>query len=144
MPDLYARYRFFKEHAGYIVGRRAECALSLARAEALFDRADELGVARIEWEYDDEPYDPGDVCTEDEERAKFESNEWTGPFGCVLTIGEDPYEHVESLWGIVVGQAGIRDPYCRVVAAELALAAESELRQAIGDVLDRAEEVCFA
>jgi hypothetical protein len=26
-------YRFFFEHAGYIVGRRAECALSLAKAE---------------------------------------------------------------------------------------------------------------
>lgn len=28
-----ASYRFFREHAGYVVGKAAECALNLARAE---------------------------------------------------------------------------------------------------------------
>ena len=31
--ELIRRYRFFFDHAGYVVGQRAVCALSLARAE---------------------------------------------------------------------------------------------------------------
>jgi hypothetical protein len=133
-------FRFMREHAGYVVGLRAESALQLARAEALLARAKDAGVASVEWVDDDEPYDT-DVFTDEEIAAKFESNEWTGPFGCVLKIGDarasiDEPESWASLWGIVVGQAGIGDPYCRVVEAELALEVEDNLRQALGDALD--------
>lgn len=138
---MFKRYAFFKEHAGYVVGRRAECALSLARAEVLLEQACELGLAEVEWVYDDMPYDGGDVYTADEVAAKFESNEWTGPYGCVVTVDG---ETVASLWGIVVGPRGTGDPYCRVVAAELADEALQDLRQAIGDKLDREQDISFA
>lgn len=135
-----AAFRFFLNHAGYSTPPgRAVCALELARAEQLFREAESLGVASVEWLYDDMPYDPGDVCTEEEARERFESNEWTGPFGCVVTCGDD----VASLWGIVVGSRGTDDPYCRVVAAELASELTDVLRQAVGDARDQdAERLC--
>lgn len=136
---MYQRYLFFKEHAGYVVGRSAEGALSLARAEVLLEQAIELEIATVKWEDDDEPYEHCGFS--DEQIAeKFESNEWTGPLGCVVQVGDD----IASLWGIVVGPRGTNDPYCRVVAAELAMEVEDELRQAIGDALDAAEPALFA
>jgi hypothetical protein len=130
--ELIARYRFMREHAGGWVGHNAEQALALARAEATLEQAVDAGAARIDWEDDDLPYDHG-FFSDEEVAAKFESNEWTGPFVCLLYVDD---EVVASLSGIVVGQWGTNDPYCRVVAAELASEAEDEIRQALGDARD--------
>jgi hypothetical protein len=145
---IYDRYRFFKEHAGGVAiidangrpsGINARVALDLARAERLLDEAEELGIAATTWQADDEPYDYNprgrgfEDADADEARKLFESNEWTGPFGCVVTIGDEPGA---SLWGILVGPQETDDPYCRVVRAELAEEIEDELRQAIGDYRD--------
>lgn len=148
----YQAYRFFKEHAGG-VGRidqngrvameHARVALDLARAEELLERACNLSVACVQWLDDETPYDPGDFVTEDEAREKFASNEWTGPYGCRVLVyqqGDTTPSDEASLWGIVVGPRGTADPYCRVVAAELASELEDELRQTIGDALDIIEE----
>jgi len=139
------RYRFFREHAGNVGvidsnGRtafeQARLSLSLARAERLLDEAEELGIAETKWEVEEETYDPGDVCSEDEARAKFESNEWTGPFYCSITIGGEDGEVAASLGMIVLGSQETDDPYARVVRAELASEVEDELRQAVSDYLD--------
>jgi hypothetical protein len=145
MTTTRERFRFFHDHAGYVVGESAIGAIALARAEELLERAIDLGVARVEWVDDDEPYDYNprgrgfeDADAEDAAR-RFDSNEWTGPFGCVVDIAG---ETGASLWGIVVGPRGTNDPYCRVVAAELASEIEDDLRQAIGDALDAETGVC--
>jgi hypothetical protein len=141
---MYQRYCFFKEHAGWSTPPgRAASALALARAEVLLEQAIELGIAEVEWEHDDQPYDT-DCYSDDEIAAKFESNEWTGPFGCRIGLDEDKY--AASLWGIVLDSRGVStglpgsadDPYARVVRAELADELEDDLRQAIGDALDAA------
>lgn len=131
-------YAFFRGQ-----GMPASSALNLTRAESLLERAQDLGVASVEWVDDDESYDPGDFVTEEEAREKFDSNEWTGPFGCVVRVfdsveyGRDRAgDNLQSLWGIVVGPRGTADPYCRVIVAELACELEDDLRQVIGDALD--------
>jgi hypothetical protein len=134
-------FQFFFNHAGG-VGRidpngrvaweRARYALELARDEQLLNDAIDADVASIEWVEDTEPYDPGDMMTEDEARAKFESNEWTGPFGCIIECGDE----VASLWGIVLDQWGTNDPYARVVVAEMAGELSDALRQAVIDARD--------
>ncbi len=95
-------YRFFFEHAGYIVGHRAECALNLARAEQ-YARDNEWDAewvadddADLSWMSDEEQRQPHDVL------------------GCILRDADGNV--LGSLWGIT-------DPdndYMRVVAAELA------------------------
>ena len=47
--DLYARYLFFKENGGFVVGKRAICALELARAE-IWCQDNNFDFL---WEYDD-------------------------------------------------------------------------------------------
>ena len=130
--DLLRRYRFHREHNGGWVGHDAEVALRAARVEILLDEAIDLGLAEVAWEWDDEPYDCGDDDPEWVAR-QFESNAWTGPFGCVLTLNG---EVLTSVWGVVVGPRGTDDPYCRVTVSDLALEIEDDLRQAIGDHLD--------
>lgn len=147
---MYERYRFFHENAGRVAvidengrpsGISARVALDLARAEALIEEAQELGVASVEWRDDDEPYEHG-CMTDDEVREQFANNRWTGPYGCVVTIGDD---HAASLWGIVLDSRGVSvgigpfladDPYARVVRAELASELVEDLMQAIGDAKD--------
>lgn len=126
-------YDFMRQHAGWIVGENAKGALDLARAEQLLHEAQNLEVAWVHWEWDDEPYEHG-ILTNDEVQAKFDSNEWTGPFGCIIESSQ--HDFYASLWGIVVGPRGTNDPYCRVVEAELALEIADDLRQAIGDTRD--------
>jgi hypothetical protein len=139
---MYERYRFFHENAGRVAiidengrpsGIAARVALDLARAEALIDEAEELGIAEVKWPFDDEPYEHG-CMTDDEVREQFANNRWTGPFGCVVAIGDD--EHAASLWGIVFGSRELDDPYARVVRAELASELVEDLMQAIGDAKD--------
>lgn len=130
-------FRFFCEHAGYVVGRRAEGALQLARAEALLAEAVDLELASVEWEADDLPWDEGTEISAEEASERFASGEWTGPFYCRVMVGDDELgDDVRSLGGIVLGSAGTGDPYARVVEAELASELVDELRQAIGDELD--------
>lgn len=131
MSDRREAFRFFLEHAGYATPPgRAACALELARAEAGLQCALAYGEGSVDWREDWTPYDPGDACTEDEARERFASGEWTGPFGCVVAIGDDQHPRaVASLWGIVLGPRGLDDPYCRVVVAELAAEALEENRR---------------
>jgi len=147
---MYERYRFFHENAGRVAvvdengrmsGIAARVALDLARAEALIDEAEELGIASVEWQDDPEPYEHG-YMTDDEVREQFANNRWTGPFGCVVSIGDD--DHAASLWGIVLDSRGVSvglpgsadDPYARVIRAELASELVEDLMQAIGDAKD--------
>lgn len=147
-------YGFFREHAGYVVGENARGALALARAEELLEQAVALEVASVEWVDDDEPYDYNprgrgfEQADAEDAARRFASNEWTGPFGCIVKAGEQQ----ASLWGIVLGRGGTwwpesphtianGDPYGRVIIAELASELEDDLRQAIGDALDAREEV---
>lgn len=123
MATIQERYRFFlDEHAGYVVGRAAEGALDLARAEAWAEEMEDAGRLSIRWEYDDEPYDQ-DIYTQEEAARKFDTGAWTGPYGCVLRLEGDV---AASLWGIVFGPEELNDPYARVVAAELAAEARSD------------------
>lgn len=143
-------YEFFREHAGGIVGENARVALELARAEELLAQACALDVAAVEWVDDEEPYDCG--APDEDVSGNFESGAWTGPFGCIVQVFdgtttrsgfevEPDAAGVASLWGIVVGPRGTGDPYCRVVAAELASELADDLRQAIGDAPDAREGV---
>lgn len=104
-------FRFFRAHAGYVVGRRYDGALRMAKAEA---EAKERGITFV-WEWDDD----GDL----------------GDHECWCTDAENGIEHDhETLWcaaqdadGNVIGSLGsIIDPtpeYRRVIQAELALEA---------------------
>jgi hypothetical protein len=140
---LIDRYRFFKAHGGGIVGRQAECALASARAEELLTEAVNLEVAQVEWTEETgwSWGDLGDVFTEDEMRAKFDSGEWTGPYVCAIHLPDNRY--ASSCGMIVLGSRGTDDPYARVMAAELVSDVEDELRQAIGDARD-ARMVCVS
>jgi hypothetical protein len=145
MPVDRNTYTFFREHAGWIVGENARCALHLARAEALLEQAVELELAEIVWEPED--YwawgDLGDVSTREEMEAKFDSNEWTGPFFAriVLKPNESTRFTATGRGMIVLGPRELGDPYARVIAAEMAWEIEDDLRQAIGDELDSRMEV---
>ena len=99
---LYDRYRFFHEHANYITGRAAECALALARAE---ERAEKEGL-RFEMEDDDLPWDG--------ECAAPQYVLWCAVYA---RGGGRAGEHLASLGGVGVDR--LHDPYLRVVAAEL-------------------------
>jgi hypothetical protein len=110
--ELARAYRFFRDNAGYIVGERARCALSLARAER---DAKEQGIA-FRWEWDS---DADLSWMSDAERQQEHEVE-----GCIAYIpcpdhGAD-CKHatvLASLWGIVDADSNYR----RVVEAELAL-----------------------
>jgi len=93
-------FRFFREHAGGVVGRSAVTAYCLARAERY---ASEHGW-KLEWQLDPEPYELGDA----------ETRMPTEVLGCVLR--DDDGNVLGSLWGI-----GDPSPeYAHVVQAELA------------------------
>jgi hypothetical protein len=131
--ELLEPFRFHREHAGYSVPPgRAACALEAARAEILLRRAVELGAAAVEWQDDEIPYDPG-LTSEEEARRLFETGKWTGPYGCRVRVATARLDDEEetSLWGIVTGPEGERDPYRRVVEAELASELLDELRAAV-------------
>lgn len=102
--------QFFYDNAGWGYDPKRETAehgracgaVLLASAERQMQLTEG---AEVTWEDDPEPWD-GDVP-------------WDGPvYGAVLRKGS---EVLGSLWGITLaGELG-SDPYCRVVAAELAL-----------------------
>lgn len=112
-------YRFFREHAGYIVGRAGIGALSLARDEAW---GEEQGLT-FEWQDSDIPWD-GDFPL---------------PEGCALmdvVMRDKSGKVVGSLCSVSEFPGG---PYFRVVEAELASEYraeqehEAERRQAAAD-----------
>ena len=111
MPDssLVSSFRFFRKHAGYIVGENAKGALQLARAEAL---ATQLNWA-CTWEGDDDPdYSFVDMWGE-KYRKEFNSRSHE----CFVAILRDENRKVVASLG------GIIDPdnaYMRVIEAELA------------------------
>jgi hypothetical protein len=93
--QLQKRYAFFKENAGYVVGRRALGALALARAETLAEAQPE----RIEFRW--EPDQAADRGPEDWGWPKHEVRRfWRTEhevWGCALMVDG---EHRSSLWGI--------------------------------------------
>jgi hypothetical protein len=125
------------DHAGYCnPPGRAVCALELARAENLLDRAERLGIAETEWvdDYDlDLSWDEDGSVADGLEAGRLAAG------GCVVRCGD----RQESLWGIVVEAPTWRgdDPYVRIVRAELASEMIDDLRQAIGDTADARDEI---
>lgn len=110
-------YRFFKQNAGYVVGRRAEGALALARAEALAGAQPER--IRFRWEADpNADRGPGDWGWPEPEVRRFWRTEHE-VWGCVLEVDGEPRG---SLWGIWDPDAGYR----REIEAELLLEAIEE------------------
>ena len=109
MSELAARFRFFHEHAGYIVGRRAVAAISLARAEI---QARREGIS-FEWEDELEPWDADPECG-------------PAPTYVLCCLARDASGQVVASLGMV-GVNRLSDPYLRVVEAELALEALHEL-----------------
>lgn len=111
-------YRFFFEHAGYIVGERARCVLALARAEQYARDND--------WDAEWLPDEFADLSwMSEEERAQEHM-----VLGCVLKDAEGNV--LASLWGITDPTVG----YMRVVMAELSLEAmtnEQELNRVCAD-----------
>ena len=111
MTKLERAFHFFFENAGYIVGQRAACALSLARAEQYAEDNDWKAV----WEWDDD----ADLSwmSDDERQQEHEV------LGCVL---KDAAGNVlASLWGIVDADSNYR----RVIEAELAAEAKHNEQQ---------------
>lgn len=114
------RFRFFRENAGGVVGRSAQVAFEFAHAEM---RAEEMGLT-VTWENDDLPWDadcpaprfvyvatvlrPGSTLDAD---ARFPYID--RPDGTVARVPSV----LASLGGIGVDSR--RDPYLRVVSAEL-------------------------
>jgi hypothetical protein len=111
MTDLDRAYRFFRKHAGGIVGRSAQTAMLLARAE---HEAQERG-----WEVCLQPEDESyrDVYGDDPPEG--------AEFVCVALLDEDG-EWLGSLGFVDAND----DDYIRVTGAELALEALSQERKA--------------
>lgn len=132
MKTLLERYRFFREHAGYIVGRRAECALALARAE---ETAQRLGLT-VTWDVEDLPWD-GD-CEPPPVHARatvihpmFSDVDTTStrvmfPFFDRRDGSRGRVPEVLAALGSI-GLSSWHDPYMRVVEAELFSEALGEL-----------------
>ncbi len=107
----WAAFRFFREHAGYVVGERALCAMRLARAEERLERITEQGGARIVWDFDDF----ADLSWMDAEELKREHEVLACrvEFRCASCRG---WQTVAALCGIVDAS----NDYRRVIEAELA------------------------
>jgi hypothetical protein len=108
MKSLESRYRFFREHGGFIVGESAVSAIHLARAE---ESAETLGLVCY-WEPDPEPWDGASEAP------------MLLLWGAVYRSGQlDHAENVKrgeiGLASIMVSVDSYRDPYLRVYAAEL-------------------------
>ncbi len=98
-------YRFFHEHAGYCVGRRAQGALVLAHAER--------DAASAGFTFSEEADAHADL-------SWMEADEAAKDHECIGMVCRDADGNVlASLWGIVDADANYR----RVVRAELALEA---------------------
>ena len=100
---MFDAYKFFRKNAGGVMGRNAETALMLARAEAWMD---ESGA-----EYSIEPDQDADLSWMTDEERK-QDHECVGV--CLRSPNGEysPY----SLWGIVDADSN----YLRLIVAELA------------------------
>jgi hypothetical protein len=110
MADRRRAFQFFMKESGYVVGKRAQGSLDLARAEAY---ALDHGWT-TEWVGDDSGSDAlGDheYWCSNAKRGKCDGHY---VFGCVLN--DNNGEHLASLWGIIEPSSA----YERVVEAELA------------------------
>lgn len=129
---LIKNYRYHRANGG-----TAQGSLACARAGILLDAAIDAEVAEVTWEYEQERYEDVFGFESDAERERFyrdlESNTITGPYYCTLRVES---EIVGSLGMITLGPRGTDDYYARLVAIELAMEAETDLRQAIGDHRD--------
>lgn len=122
-------YLFFKENAGYIVGKRAQGALAMAKAE----RWAKEECLEFIWETD--PFSSPDDFEFEADKAHVREHD---AVGCILfrpcpEHGVDckHAEHLASLWGITESLNNReRDNYRRVVEAELALEAMPKERAA--------------
>jgi hypothetical protein len=128
---------FFADHAGYDVQpgetigeARARVGGSLARAHALLADAVDAGAAIVHWDFDQCPDPDDDAGT----REAWEAGE-IEPYCCAIEIDGD---FAAALGGIWLSTSGAgKDPYCDVIEAELALEAETELRDALAAHLEK-------
>lgn len=117
---LYNAYRFFRDHAGYVVGERGKGALALAKAERW---AEENGIEFI-WEWDTD----GDLGDHEAWCGTAREDAWRYGYGRTCTHdvewcrAEYNDETVASLGGIIDADRNYR----RVVEAELAREAQEE------------------
>jgi hypothetical protein len=116
--NLQPAFRFFFEHAGYVVGRRAECALSLAKAE---EWANRKGIEFVIEPDQDADWSFVDTWSE-REQEEFRSREHE--VISVLAFKPCRQHGVECKHAICVASlSGIFDAdnsYLRVIRAELA------------------------
>lgn len=128
--SLIRRYHFFREHAGTIVGESARCALTLARAEERAEREELVYV----WERELESHSV--VFGEDNGEDALIASGKLDCLGCCVYASEteDPDQlHPLASLGMITIQAPAftygqpRDPYIRVVQAELAVEALERL-----------------
>lgn len=110
-PATIRAYRFFFANAGYIVGERARCALTLARAEQYAHHND----WNTEWEWDEFP----DLSWMSEREQKEDHEVLV----CVLKDADGNV--LASLCGIVDAD----NAYRRVIEAELAAEALHNARE---------------
>ncbi len=140
---LVEAFRFFHEHAGYVVGRRAVGALALARAE---QRAKELGLS-VTWDDEDLPWDGDCEPPRIHARATVLHPDHADADTSDVTIRFPFYDRRDGSRGrtpavlAALGSIGLdswRDSYVRVVEAELfaealdALDAERDAATTVG------------
>jgi hypothetical protein len=130
--QILREYRYHRANGGTARG-----SLACARARRLLDRAVDLEIGEVRWEDELESYEDVFGFGDDTERKQFyedlESNTITGPFWCALFVNG---ENVASLGMTMLGPRETDDYYAKLVEVELAMDAENDLRQAIGDELD--------
>jgi|SRR5215472_484160 len=131
------QYRYHRANGGTAKG-----SLDCARTRILLDRAVETGAVEIVWEYEEERYEDVFGFEDDAERDRFyrdlESNTITGPFYCALRIEG---ETIASLGMVTLGPRETDDYYAKLVEVELAMDADDDIRQALGDRLDTLEGI---
>lgn len=125
LTDMATRGRWAGRSCGY--WQPARCALNVARDEVALQEAENDGLIRFTWEWDQD-YEPDGDYDLEEERSKLANGEWEA-LGCIAETprvcahcGGDlkgEWSHAASLWGIVV-DVDDRESYRREVERELA------------------------
>ncbi len=116
--DLLKSFKFFKANGGYIEGRRAECALQLARAER---EASAEGL-RFCWQ---------DDSIDDPHYRDFDDDTRPNTYEIVFVYGPDSEDVLASLGAVI----DATEDYRRVVEAELAIEALDELAARLASVV---------
>jgi hypothetical protein len=124
--DLYKRYVFFKNNAGYIVGQKAQCALALARSEIWLEANEYTCI----WDYDYDA-DLGDHeywCSKAIEESYLERTEGLRHYHsheCFWCQLWDKHGHMLASLGSIIDPS---TEYMRVIQAELALEAYEQCK----------------